>query len=271
MNDLIQSIEDIIEDLVAFEKSVKKLKTASVSKTDQRADVKLLHKTWLPLSGRLEQDKVIEHGAIEQCNQLWDKFRKLADAKSPKNSYKTVLKALIPQCETSILHPLIKRLGFRTLGGAVRAILAGITDTSLTKYLEEAVVCTEQNCVRAAVVLAWCASATKIQQKLASLGLARLESEFDKMRLDTGLLFKSFNRVYKFSSPPDIQEVPDAYLVLLCRFLGWLDDGQYKQLKGCIDLRNACGHPGEYQLDPIKLQGYFSDLMQLVFSNPKFS
>jgi hypothetical protein len=83
-------------------------------------------------------------------------------------------------------------------------------------------------------------------------------------------MFKSFSKVCKISSAPDIQEVPDAHLILLCRFLGWLDDAQYKQLKGCIDLRNACGHPSGYQPDPVKLQAYFSDLMQLVFSNPTF-
>lgn len=270
MSDIIQSIEDVIEQLVAFEKSVNKLETASVSRTIQRSEVKTLHKTWLPISGRLEQDKITGHGVIEQANQNWGRFRKLAEAASPKTSYKAVLKILIGHLETSVLHPLIKRSGFKTVGTVIRGLLSGVIDTTLTKYLEEAIVCTEQNCARAAVVLAWCAAATKIQDKLASLGLPRLESEFDKMRLDTGLLFRSFTKVYKFSSTPDIQEVPDAHLVLLCRFLGWLDDGQYKQLKGCIDLRNACGHPGEYQPDAVKLQAYFSDLVQLVFSNPPF-
>jgi hypothetical protein len=270
MSDLIQGIEDLIEQLVAFEKNVKKLKTASVSRMNQRNEVKALHKTWLPMSGALEQDKIIGHEVIEQANQNWGRFRKLAESASPKTSYKAVLKALIEHLEISILHPLIKRSGFKTVGTAIRVLLSGVTDATLTKYLEEAIICTEQNCVRAAVVLAWCAVASKIQDKLASLGLPRLESEFERMRLDNGLLFRSFTRVYKFSSTPDIQEVPDAYLVLLCRFLGWLDDGQYKQLKGCIDLRNACGHPGGYQPDPVKLQSYFSDLVQLVFSNSNF-
>lgn len=270
MSDLIQSIEDLIGQLVTFEKSVRNLKTASVSREYHREEAKDFYKTWLPISGRLEQDKIIDHVVIEQGNQNLYRLRKLADTASPKASYKIALKGSLDHLETSILHPLIKRSGFKTVGTAIRALLSGVTDTTLTKYLEEAMVCTEQNCVRAAVVLAWCAAASKIQDKLASLGLPRLESEFDKMRLETGLLFRPFTKVYKFSSNPDIQEVPDAHLVLLCRFLGWMDDGQYKQLKGCIYLRNACGHPGGYQPDPVKLQGYFSDLVQLVFSNPTF-
>jgi hypothetical protein len=174
MSDLIQGIEDLIEQLVGFDKSVSKLKTASVSRMNQRNEVKTLHKAWLPISGTLEQDKIISHEVIEQANQNWGRFRKLAEAASPKTSYKTVLKALIGHLEGSILHPLIKRSGFKTVGTAIRVLLSGVTDATLTKYLEEAIICTEQNCVRAAVVLAWCAVASKIQDKLASLGLRQV-------------------------------------------------------------------------------------------------
>ena len=90
------------------------------------------------------------------------------------------------------------------------------------------------------------------------------------MRQDQGVLFRTFTRAYKFSSPPDLQEVPDAHLILLCRFLGWLDDSQYKQLRGALDLRNGCGHPGGYQPDAVKLHAYYADLVQLVLANAKF-
>jgi len=63
---------------------------------------------------------------------------------------------------------------------------------------------------------------------------------------------------------PDLQEVPDAHLILLWKFLGWSDGSQYKQLRGCLDLRNASGHPGEYIPDSVKLQSYYADLVQLV-------
>jgi hypothetical protein len=64
-------------------------------------------------------------------------------------------------------------------------------------------------------VLAWCAVAYRVQQNLLSLGLPRIEGEFDKMRLDQGMMFKNFNRVYKISTTPDVQEIPDAHLILL--------------------------------------------------------
>lgn len=62
-----------------------------------------------------------------------------------------------------------------------------------------------------------------------------------------------------------------THLILLCRFLTYLDDTQYKHLKGALDLRNGCGHPTGYQPDPVKLQAYYADIAQLVLLNSKFA
>jgi len=56
-------------------------------------------------------------------------------------------------------------------------------------------------------------------------------------------------------------------LILLCRFLTYLDDTQYKHLKGALDLRNGCGHPTGYHPDKVKLQAYYADITQLVLLN----
>jgi hypothetical protein len=68
-----------------------------------------------------------------------------------------------------------------------------------------------------------------------------------------------------------VPEIPDAHLILLCRHLGYLDDTEYKHLKGALDLRNGCGHPSGYQPDPVKLHAYYADIAQLVLLNPKFA
>jgi hypothetical protein len=97
-----------------------------------------------------------------------------------------------------------------------------------------------------------------------------LNAEFAKMKADKGLMFRAFTRDYNFSTEPDVQEAADAHLILLCRFLAYLDDTQYKHLKAALDLRNGCGHPTGYQPDPVKLQAYYADITQLVLLNPKF-
>jgi hypothetical protein len=110
-----------------------------------------------------------------------------------------------------------------------------------------------------------------VQWKLVSLGLPTLEAEFGKMRADKGMMFKAFTREYTFSIDLDVQEAADTHLVLLCRYLTWLDDTRYKHLKAAFDLRNGCGHPTGYQPDPAKLQAYYADITQLVLLNPRFA
>jgi hypothetical protein len=271
MSDIVGKLEELFERLVTFERLVKKLKTASVSGTALRNEAKGIHRAWLPILGELEQDGSLDRARLRTLRDSMDRLRKLADRPTPKASYRPLLRAVIQGLEQAALHPLIKRSGLQTLAAGVGALFGTVSEPHVKEYLEEAATCARHTCFRAATVLAWCAAASRIQDKLGSVGLPRVEGEFDRMRLDQGPLFRSFNKSYKLASPADIQEIPDAHLVLLCRFLGWFDDSQYKQLRGCLDLRNACGHPGSYQLDGVKLQVYFADLVQLVFGNATMS
>jgi hypothetical protein len=106
-----------------------------------------------------------------------------------------------------------------------------ISDPDLLKYLDESIRCAETNCIRASVVLAWCAVAFKVHQKLVSLMMPVLTAEFGKMKADKGLMFRTFTRDYTFTTALDVQEAADAHLILMCRFLTYLDDTQYKHLK----------------------------------------
>ena len=271
MTDVVQKLEDMLERVDLFQRAIKKLSTASVSGTQLKEEAKSIHKAWLPILGELEKDPSISKERVQALSQNMDRLYALAKANSPKKSYINSLKTLRTVAEVDVLHTLIKRGGLKTLATSAGALFSSVTDPTLKTYLDEAVTCASNTCLRAAAVLSWCAVAHKIQHKLLVLGLPRLEGEFDKMRLDQGLLFKPFNRVYKFASNPDVEEVPDAHLILLSRFLGWIDDSQYKQLRGCLDFRNGCGHPGQYNPDPVKLQVYFADIVQLVLVNPTFS
>ena len=128
--------------------------------------------------------------------------------------------------------------------------------------------------LRQSVVLAWCAVAYRVQQKLAWLGITTLNAEFAKMKADKGLLFRTFTRDYVFSSDYDVQEAADAHLILLCRFLMYLDDTQYKHpFKGAHSTYgNGLGVIQRLiEPDPVKLQAYYSDITQLVLLNPKFT
>jgi hypothetical protein len=269
--DVAQELEDILEELVSIQKAVNKLKTASVSGGALRLRVKTVHKTWLPVSGVLEGSNLIDPGQLQDVSDSWASIVKLTNNPSPKSQYKPLLKTIIARTETELLHKFIKGSAIETIGDSLRKLVQPVSNPDLLKYLDESIKCAETSCIRASVVLAWCAVAFKVHQRLTSLTMPVLTAEFAKMKADKGLMFRAFTKDYTFTTDLDVQEAADAHLILMCRFLTYLDDTQYKHLKGALDLRNGCSHPTGYQPDPVKLQAYYSDITQLVLLNPKFT
>jgi hypothetical protein len=269
--DVAQELEDVLEELVSIQKAVNELTTTSVSGFPLRKRVKETHKAWLPVSGVLEAGNLIDPGQLQDVSNAWASLVKLTNSPSPKSQYKPLLKNIIAKTESELLHKFIKGSAIQTIGDALRKLVQPISDPDLLKYVDESIRCAETNCIRASVVLAWCAVASKVHQKLVSLTMPVLTAEFAKMRADKGLMFRTFTKDYTFTTDLDVQEAADTHLILMCRFLTYLDDTQYKHLKGALDLRNGCGHPTGYQPDPVKLQAYYSDITQLVLLNPKFA
>ena len=269
--DVAQALEDILETLTGIQRDIGKLKTASVSGQPLRKRVKDAHKAWLPIAGVLESGQIVDVTDLQEVQEAWIQLSKLANTASQKKAYKPLLKAIIETTEGGLLHSFIKVSAIHTVGIALRKIVQPVNDPDLLKYLDESVRCAETNCIRASVVLAWCGVAHRIHRKLSSLGIQTVNSEFARMKADRGLMFRAFTKDYVFSTDADIQEAADAHLILLCRFLTYIDDTEYKHLRGALDLRNGCGHPTGYQPDIVKLQAYYSDIAQLVLLNPKFT
>jgi hypothetical protein len=225
----------------------------------------------LPVAGVLEGGSIVDTAQLQEVATAWTTLAMLCNSPSSKKQHKALLKVIIAKTESELLHKFIKGSAIQTIGDPLRKLVQPIADPELLKYLDESIRCAETNCVRASVVLAWCAVAHMVHGKLTSLGIDTLNAEFAKMKADKGLMFKAFTKDYVFSSVPDVQEAADAHLILLCRFLTYLDDTQYKHLKAALDLRNGCGHPTGYQPDPVKLQAYYADIVQLILLNPKFA
>jgi hypothetical protein len=269
--DVAQELEDLLEELASIQKDVAKLKTVSVSGQSLRKRIKDTHKRWLPIAGLLETSDIVDASVVQETSEIWSSLAKLANNPSPKKQFKILLKSLVRKTETELLHKFIKGAAIQTIGDPLRKLVQPIADPELLKYLDESIRCAETNCIRGSVVLAWCAVAHVIHRKLTSLGITVLNAEFAKLKADKGMMFRAFTKDYIFSTDLDVQEAADAHLTLLCRFLTYLDDTQYKHLKAALDLRNGCGHPTGYQPDPAKLQAYYADITQLVLLNSKFS
>jgi hypothetical protein len=182
--DIAQALEDVLEELALIQKDVNKLTTASVSGQALRKRVKDTHKRWLPVAGMLEVGDAVDTAQLQEVSSAWTALVKLTSNANPRKQYKVLLKSIITKTETEMLHKFIKRSAIQTVGDTLRKLVQPIANLELLKYLDESIRCAETNCVRASVVLAWCAVAYMVHKKLTSLGIAALNAEFARMRAD---------------------------------------------------------------------------------------
>src|ERR1043166_2469504 len=113
--DTAQALEDLLEELVAIQKDVNKLKTASVSGQALRKRVKDTYKNWLPIAGLLEAGNLVDTGNLQEVSDAWTALVKLTNNPSAKKQYKAQLKIIITKTETELLHKFIKASAIQTI------------------------------------------------------------------------------------------------------------------------------------------------------------
>jgi hypothetical protein len=105
----------------------------------------------------LETSNIVDNSEVQEVSDAWTAMVKLANNASSKKLYKVQLKTIITKTESELLHKYIKGSAIQTIGDTLRRLVQPIADSEILKYLDESIRCAESNCVRASVVLAWCA------------------------------------------------------------------------------------------------------------------
>jgi len=137
-------------------------------------------------------------------------------------------------------------------------------------YLEEAQRCLTVDALKACIVLGWCATISRIHQKIEELGYDVFSEATVRMSAKTTGRFKSFKRQFSIESRSELQTVFDTDLLWILEFMELIDNNQHQRLRHCFELRNNSAHPG---LAPIKgpnLYAFYSDISEIVLKNAKF-
>lgn len=135
-------------------------------------------------------------------------------------------------------------------------IVAGISDAGVKDYLEEALKCLGAGALRATVVFVWTATIRTLQSAAIGKGHAALNAALQKHDQRA----KSIVRIDDFSY------IKDSVLLLAARDLGLLDKNEKDTLQEALDLRNRCGHPGQYKPGIKKVSSFIEDTVSIVFS-----
>lgn len=139
---------------------------------------------------------------------------------------------------------------------AIRKLISGIQDATVTDYLEEAAVCLAVDALRAAIVFVWTGAIRTIHQQMLDKGKRQLNTALQKFDPKC----RSVSRIDHFAY------VKDRTALEAAQELGLFDKNERDTLIEALNLRNRCGHPGKYKPGVKKTSSFIEDVVSIVFS-----
>lgn len=156
----------------------------------------------------------------------------------------------------------LRDLGVSTISPAamqvavdLRSYLADITDEQTREFVEEAIKCHEAELYRSAIVMSWLGAMDLLQQHVHKNHLAAFNAEA-----------KRVNSKWKpAKSQDDIGKMGESDFLDRIEALSIIGKNVKAQIKGCLDLRNGCGHPNSLKVSVNKSAAHIETLLLNVF------
>lgn len=140
--------------------------------------------------------------------------------------------------------------------GTLEDVVAKVRNADVRDYLQEAVKCLQVGSLRACTVFVWVAAIRTIQSTMMTKDSAAV----------TAALQKHDPKARVMNSVDDFAHVKDATTLLAAKDLGILDKNQKDALTEALNLRNRCGHPGNYRPGVKKVSAFVEDITSIVFA-----
>lgn len=120
----------------------------------------------------------------------------------------------------------------------LRVELAKIKNTDTRTFLDEAIRCHELELYRSAIVMSWLAAVHVLYQHVIGSSLAAFNAE--ATRVDT--------KWKKAVNSDDLARMKESAFLDRLSSLSIIGSNVKKELIGCLDRRNACGHPSSLKV-----------------------
>ena len=139
----------------------------------------------------------------------------------------------------------------------LRNHLNKLTDPQTREFVEEAIKCHEAELYRSAIVMSWLGAMDVLQKHVHQNNLAAFNAEASRV-----------NVKWKTAvSQDDIGKMHEGDFLDRIEALSIVGKNVKQQLKVCLDLRNACGHPNSVKISVNKSAAHIETLLQNVFEN----
>lgn len=268
---MVEKLKSFLSDLKALRKDIKSEKVAQVAKKSLRTRAEQLGSRWFnELSEPLTTTYGFHSELIDKYASGAAKLIKLSAPNNLKTSYLSALSELIKDFRDELVLPVQKGQAAPAQGSTFDSFFAQIQNSDESEYLKEAIACARHSFHRAAAVLGWSAAINRIHRKIEAIGFAKFNVTSAQMASQSKGRFKKFNQVQNVSSLSELREVFDTTILWIIEGMGLVDSNQHTRLRSCFELRCQGAHPGDAPITQFNLLSFFSDIDQIVLSNPAF-
>lgn len=131
-----------------------------------------------------------------------------------------------------------------------------LTNEDEKNYLLEAIQCFDSGALRAGILLTWIAAMRNLQNKLLK--------HYTLHSINTAIQ-KHIKEPKLIRSITDFAYILEGVQLKAACDLGEIDKNEKGVLEDCLDLRNNCGHPGQYKPEEFKALAFLEDLLTILF------
>jgi hypothetical protein len=267
---MIDDLKQFLEDLKSLRKNLRAQATEQVAKKALRASANELGSRWHQKVYPKLRD-AIGSETLDRYNTAFTRLIRLSAPNNQRSSYLETLAEVIPPFREDVIIPAEQGSLSVAPPSAYDSFFAALSNPDEGEYLREAIACARAGYLRAAAVLGWSAAIDRVHRKIEAIGFAKFNVTAAQMASQQSGRYKKFNQTQNVNSVSEMRQVFDNIVLWIVEGMGLIDSNQHTRLRSCFDMRCQSAHPGDAPITPFNLLSFFSDLDQIIFSNPKFT
>ena len=138
----------------------------------------------------------------------------------------------------------------------LRQHLQGIRDDATRRFVEEAIVCIENDLHRSAVVLSWVGAMSILQNYVAERRLDEFNAEASRQR----------KKWYAAKTADDLSHMHESTFLDVLESSSIIGKAVTQELRKCLALRNRCSHPNSLEIGHAIVAAHVEVLLLNVFA-----
>lgn len=275
--DIIEKLKLFLQDLKTARKKLSASDSVGVNNQDERNLYEELASRWFSNFSKPLISFGVDKEILNKYNVSFKSILKLSAGINRRTSYIKSIDAVLKDFNDEIII-FIQTEGedpqdstSTELGPAVVDLLSKISNKDENEYLNEALGCWNNSYLKGATVLLWCCAIDRIHKVIEKKGFDVFNQTSSFMKSQTTGRFKRFNKEYSVQSLSELRTVFDNDILWIIEGMQLIDANERTRLASCFEMRCHSGHPGDAPITKYNVLSCFSDIVEIILANPKFS